>query len=140
MNSDVRPTNSTSEANSKGRHTTTTRDLLQLPNGALLIDTPGMREFGLTFEDHQGEELFPAIQQHAVNCKYSDCSHTNEMGCAVLEAIQSGELEVDAYESYLKLRKEQARFEIRVEDKKRINKQFGKLTKEAKNHRKKYKY
>jgi ribosome biogenesis GTPase len=140
-NADQQATNTTSTFNNKGKHTTTTRDLFQLPNGSLLIDSPGMREFGLTFEDgQQTDDLFPVIQKFAANCKYSDCTHTSEMECGVIEAVNSGELDSEVYESYLKLVREQRRFSIRVEDKKRINKQFGKLTKEAKSHRKKYKY
>jgi ribosome biogenesis GTPase len=133
--------NTTSSFNNKGKHTTTTRDLFQLPNGSLLIDSPGMREFGLTFEEgQQADDLFPVIQKFASSCRYSDCTHTNETECGVIDAINSGELDAEVYESYLKLIREQRRFSIRIEDKKRINKQFGKLTKEAKSHRKKYKY
>jgi ribosome biogenesis GTPase len=140
-NTDQQAINTTSAFNNKGKHTTTTRDLFQLPNGSLLIDSPGMREFGLTFEEgQQTDGLFPVIQKFAANCKYSDCTHTNEMACGVIEAVNSSELDSEVYESYLKLIREQRRFSIRVEDKKRINKQFGKLTKEAKSHRKKYKY
>jgi ribosome biogenesis GTPase len=137
----IQSTGNTSEANKKGRHTTTTRDLFQLPNGSLIIDTPGMREFGVTTdEQNQTDELFPAIQKYAAKCRFSDCSHTNEAGCCVLQALQAGELDSLIYDSYLKLMKEQRRFEIKAEDKKRLNKQFGKMTKEAKDHRKKYKY
>jgi ribosome biogenesis GTPase len=130
----------TSESNNKGKHTTTTRDLFLLPNGSLVIDTPGMREFGLTSNEGQSsDDLFPAMQEFASHCRFADCKHTNEVECGVLEALASGELDKDVYESYLKLMKEQRRFEIKAEDKKRMNKQFGKMTKEAKAHRKKYK-
>lgn len=84
--------------------------------------------------------LFPAIQQFAVNCRYTDCRYLQEAGCAVIEAVQSGELENQVYESYLKLIKDQRRFEMNAEDKKRLNKQFGRITREAKDYRKKYKY
>jgi ribosome biogenesis GTPase len=125
----------------KGKHTTTTRELFQLPNGSLIIDTPGMREFGMTADEGQhSAELFPEITKFAEGCRYSDCKHINEADCAVLEALNSGALDAYVYESYLKLIKEQRRFEIKIEDKKRLGKQFGKMTKEAKNHRKKYKY
>jgi ribosome biogenesis GTPase len=131
----------TSDFNNKGKHTTTSRNLFQLPNGSLLIDTPGMREFGLTFEEGStGDDLFPAIQQFAVNCRYTDCRHVQEAGCAVVEAVQSGELENQVYESYLKLIKEQRRFEMNAEDKKRFNKQSGKRSREANEYRNKYKY
>jgi ribosome biogenesis GTPase len=125
----------------KGKHTTTTRDLFQLPNGSLVIDTPGMREFGMTSDEGQHTaELFPEITKFAEGCRYADCKHINEAGCAVLEALNVGTLDTYIYESYLKLMKEQRRFEIKIEDKKRLGKQFGKMTKEAKNYRKKYKY
>jgi len=125
----------------KGKHTTTTRELFQLPNGALVIDTPGMREFGMTSDEGQhSAELFPEISKFAERCHYADCKHINETGCAVLEALHSGALDATVFESYVKLRNEQKRFEIKIGDKKRLGKQFGKMTKEAKNHRKKYKY
>lgn len=140
-NENIRQVNATSESTSKGKHTTTSRDLFQLPSGSLIIDTPGMREFGVTFEEGQStDDMFPAIQQFASQCRYADCKHINEAGCAVLSALQDGLLDEGAYESYLKLMKEQRRFEIKAEDKKRLNRQFGKMTKEAKEHRKKYKY
>ena len=140
MNTNLQEINRTSDFNNKGKHTTTSRDLFQLPNGSLLIDTPGMREFGLTFETgSDSDDLFPAIQQFAVNCRYSDCRHLQEAGCAVIAAVQSGELENQVYESYLKLIKEQRRFEMNAEDKKRFDKQSGKRSREANEYRKKYK-
>lgn len=141
MQTDVQRTQAVSSFNSKGIHTTTTRDLFKLPNGSLLIDTPGMREFGVTSEDGENSvTFFPAIEAFAQACRYTDCKHLNDSGCAVIAALRSGELAEDVYESYVKLMKEQRRFEIRAEDKKRLNRQFGKMTKEAKNHRKRNKY
>jgi ribosome biogenesis GTPase len=99
-----------------------------------------MREFGVASDVVQdSNELFPEIARFAEHCRYSDCKHINEEGCAVLEAASSGSLDPYIYESYLKLLKEQKRFTIKIEDKKRLGKQAGKLTKEAKNYRKKYK-
>ena len=141
MHNNLQPVNSISDFNNKGKHTTTTRDLFQLPSGSLLIDTPGMREFGLTFEEGQtSDESFPAIQKLAASCCFSDCRHLQEAGCAVLEAVHSGMLENEVYESYLKLIKEQRRFEMNAEDKKRFNKHSGRISREAKGHRDKYKY
>jgi ribosome biogenesis GTPase len=137
--SEIQPTNTVSDFNNKGQHTTTARELFVLPNGSLLMDTPGMREFGVTSED-EGESLFPAIEELAGKCRFSDCTHMNESGCAVLEALSSGSLEPSIYRSYVKLVKEQRRFSVNIEDKKRMNKQFGKMTREAKNYRKKYKF
>lgn len=136
----IQKTGHTSETTEKGKHTTTTRDLFRLPNGSLLIDTPGMREFGVTHENARpNDELFPAIEKFSNHCKFSDCRHINEKGCGVIEAAQAGELDREVYESYLKLLKEQKRFEIKIEDKKRMGKQFGKIVREANNFRKKYK-
>lgn len=137
----VQDTSAVSDFNNKGRHTTTTRDLFQLPNGALLIDSPGMREFGFTSEDGQDtESLFPVIEELGAGCRYADCQHINESGCAVIVALEKGTLNSTTYESYIKLLKEQRRFEIKVEDRKRLGKMFGRITREAKNHRKKNKY
>jgi ribosome biogenesis GTPase len=141
MNANAQEVNTTSAFNSKGKHTTTSRDLFQLPNGSLLIDTPGMREFGLTHEEgHNNNDLFPAIQKLATGCRFSDCRHLHEAGCAVIDAVHAGALEESVYESYLKLIREQRRFEINADDKKRMNKQFGKMTREANNYRRKNKY
>jgi ribosome biogenesis GTPase len=139
MDNTVQSIGAVSDFNSKGKHTTTARELFMLPNGSLLMDTPGMREFGVTNEE-AGEDMFPAIDEFATRCRFKDCTHMMEAGCGVLDALNSGELDASVYESYVKLVKEQARFEIRAEDKKRMNKQFGKMTKEAKDHRKRYKY
>jgi ribosome biogenesis GTPase len=140
MHLTVQATASVSDFNNKGRHTTTSRELFLLPNGSLLMDTPGMREFGMTSEAGADISLFPAIEDFSGSCRYNDCTHMGEEGCAVLGALQSGELDHDAYNSYIKLVKEQRRFEINATDRKRMNKQFGKIVKEAKNHRKKFKF
>ena len=133
--------NSLSDFNNKGRHTTTTRDLFKLPDGSLVIDSPGMREFGFTSEDGQdAEAMFPAIEELATHCHYADCVHINEPGCAIVAALQKGELSPTTYESYIKMLKEQRRFEINIEDRKRLGKVFGRMVREAKNYRKKYKY
>ncbi|GAB2025153.1 ribosome small subunit-dependent GTPase A [Lactovum odontotermitis] len=89
---------------SKGRHTTTHRKLFTLASGAMVIDTPGMRELGL--ENANFSESFPDIDELALSCKFSDCSHKNEPGCAVLEAIASGELTTERLSNYLKMKKE----------------------------------
>jgi ribosome biogenesis GTPase / thiamine phosphate phosphatase len=141
LNSEAQPVGPVSDFNQKGRHTTTGRDLFLLPNGALLIDTPGMREFGVTFEENSSEQnLFPEITKIGEACRYNDCRHIEENGCAVLAALENGSLESIVYDSYIKLLKEQRRFQINADEKKRMNKQFGKMTKEAKDHRKRYKY
>ncbi|HTE30298.1 MAG TPA: ribosome small subunit-dependent GTPase A [Chryseolinea sp.] len=137
----VQRTSLTSESTNKGRHTTTSRDLFKLPNGSLVIDTPGMREFGVTHEiGQQANEMFPAINKLASSCRFADCTHVNELGCAVVAALSSGALDSAIYNSYIKLMKEQRRFEISAEDKKRLGKQSGRMSREASVHRRKNKY
>jgi ribosome biogenesis GTPase len=141
LQTDQQAVQTLSEAHAKGRHTTTARELFRLPNGSLLIDTPGMREFGLTFEGDSGADLlFPAIDALAKQCRFNDCQHMHEAGCAVVEAVGQGRLSTTSYESYLKLMRERSRFEVRAEDRKRMGKLFGRISKEAKAYRKKYKY
>lgn len=88
----------------KGRHTTTRREMFILPGGGVVIDTPGMREIGLESADLA--KTFADIDELATRCKFSDCTHLKEPGCAVQEAIKSGLLSRDRLESYLKLKKE----------------------------------
>jgi ribosome biogenesis GTPase len=88
----------------KGRHTTTSRQLLLLPFGAIIIDTPGMRELHLDFGDLS--RSFEDIEEIAKNCRYRDCSHTAEPGCAVRAAIERGELDEARLASYKKLQSE----------------------------------
>lgn len=136
-----RATGPLSLSTNKGMHVTTTRDLFRLPNGSLIIDTPGMKEFGIALEDGlQTGGLFPSIDEYAKKCRYADCTHTSEEGCAVIEAFESEQLDPAIYNSYVKLMKEQKRFEIRAGDRKRLGKQFGKMIREAKDYRNKYKY
>ncbi len=91
-------------SDSRGRHTTTYRALLQLPSGGCLIDTPGMRELKLTGEEQL--DLFADIEELAEQCRFADCGHGSEPGCAVQEALDSGELSHDRWRNYLKLRDE----------------------------------
>lgn len=91
----------------KGRHTTTGRSLWALPNGALLIDSPGIRELALW--DHSGiDAAFGEIGQLAGACRFRDCSHTGEPGCAVQQAVDSGSVDADRLANYQKLRREEA--------------------------------
>ena len=140
-NSVERPVGTISSSTGKGRHTTTSRDLFRLPNGSLVIDNPGMREFGITSEEAWDScGLFPLIDSLSKYCRYSDCQHLEESGCAVSEAYRNGQLEPKIYESYLKLIKEQKYFELKTSDKKRLGKHFGKMIREVREYRKKYKY
>lgn len=99
-------TNSMSDATSKGKHTTTKRELIVLPDGGLLIDTPGMREFGLWDAEEGLSKTFSGFEELALKCKYKDCTHTHETNCAVVEAVETGIVSKQQYENYLKMRKE----------------------------------
>ncbi|HTY37234.1 MAG TPA: ribosome small subunit-dependent GTPase A, partial [Bacteroidota bacterium] len=115
------------ENDSRGRHTTTRRELTVLDNGALLIDTPGMRELGLIAAGDTIDESFGEIEELARKCRFSDCTHTVERDCAVLGAIERNELSEDRYRSYLKLRKESAFHEMTYVERRRKDKQFGRM-------------
>ncbi|WP_254438536.1 MULTISPECIES: ribosome small subunit-dependent GTPase A [Paenibacillus] len=107
LGENVQLTQSVREADSRGRHTTTHREMFVLPQGAVLIDTPGMRELNLWEEGDQGLALaFGEIEGLAISCKFHNCSHTRELGCAVKEAIQNGTLEGKRLDNYLKMQKE----------------------------------
>jgi len=97
---------------SRGRHTTTHRQMFLIPNGGLVIDTPGMRELSLV--DEQGiDAVFRDIERLGASCRFRDCTHGNEPGCAVREAISTGELPAERWEHYLKLEKEARANELR---------------------------
>ena len=102
------PTGEVREKDSKGRHTTTRRELVPTPAGALVIDTPGMRELQLWGVEDGVEDAFADIAAFAARCKFGNCGHTNEPGCAVRAALAAGELQAQRFESYLKLKGEKA--------------------------------
>ena len=122
-------TGSVREKDSRGRHTTTVRELIRLPNGAMIIDNPGMRELGLIDAGDGLEETFADIERLAVKCKFADCSHVGEKGCAVLEAVRSGELSEKRHENYLKLRREAEFHDMSLYEKRQKDKKFGKMVK-----------
>jgi ribosome biogenesis GTPase len=96
------------EHDSRGRHTTTHRALIMLPSGGCLIDTPGMRELKLTGEEDLAEGQFADIEALAQQCRFGDCSHQSEPGCAVRAALEDGRLDPERWQNYLKLRDELA--------------------------------
>jgi len=109
------------EADGKGRHTTTHRELIVLPDGGALIDTPGMREIQVWGSTEGLSSSFPEIEQMAQDCRFKDCRHETEPGCAVLEAVSDDELSRDRYVSYLKLRGELENLEMRKNESARHN-------------------
>jgi len=139
LGQEVQKTAEVRASDSKGRHTTTHRELILLPEGGLLIDTPGMRELQL-WEGHEGiTETFNDVEDLVKQCRFSDCGHTNEPGCAVLAALAKGELSQSRYQSYLRLQRERAILEQSEADRRRKAKDFKRLTKQI-NQRQKSKY
>ncbi len=120
----------------EGTHTTTRRQLIALDKGVLFIDTPGMRELGLLGVSDGVDKGFEDIMELSLACRYADCSHTQESGCAVLTAITQGELNKERYSSYLKLRKESEHYEMSYLDKRKKDKAFGRFVKTAKKNMK----
>ncbi|WP_455382552.1 ribosome small subunit-dependent GTPase A [Salinispira pacifica] len=105
---EVAETGTVRRADAKGRHTTTDRELSIIDGGGLLIDTPGLRELSLWAEEQDVEESFADITALASDCRFRDCTHTGEPGCAVTAALGEGILQPDRYASYLSLRREAA--------------------------------
>jgi len=121
--------NDVSESNNKGKHTTSHRELLALPNGGVIIDTPGMRELGIANESSGVEETFEQIHSLSNNCRFSDCTHTEEVGCAVLEALDTDELDRESFNNFHKLKREQEHFSSSIREKRAKDKKLGKLYK-----------
>jgi ribosome biogenesis GTPase len=118
-----------SKKDSKGRHTTSSRDLIQVENGAMIIDTPGMRELGSMSVDTGLDETFSDISGLVQRCRFANCSHTSENGCAIVAAIEAGELTEQRYENYTKMKNESAFHEMSYSEKRKKDKTFGKLIK-----------
>jgi ribosome biogenesis GTPase len=128
----VMKTGHLSESTNKGRHVTSHRELVILNNGAILIDNPGMREVGLADTTGGLEITFNRIAELSKSCRFKDCMHTTEIGCQVLKAVESGEIDADSYENYLKLEREKAHFESTLAEKRIKDKEFGKMMKNYK--------
>ena len=131
--------NSISEYDSKGKHTTTRREMIVLPEGGILIDTPGMRELALWNADKGLNQTFSEFDELAALCHFTDCTHTHEIKCAVLQALENGIITRERYDNYLKLRKELKYLERRhdkfaqIEEKRK----WKEIMKEMKNFNKK---
>ena len=128
----IMKTDKISRSTNKGRHITSHRELIILENGGILVDNPGMREVGIVDKEDGLETTFDKITSLARTCKFKNCTHTNEIGCSVLEAVEEGEIEKSSYDNYLRLEREKAYFESTVEERRRKDKEFGKMLKNYK--------
>ena len=97
---------SVSASAGKGRHTTTTRDLIVMPQGGMVIDNPGIREIAFWNDEDGIGDAFPEIECLAEGCRFSDCSHSHEPGCRVLQAVANGEIRQSRLASYNKMKRE----------------------------------
>lgn len=120
----------------KGTHTTTAREMYFLKKGGILIDNPGMREVGIADSGKGVENVFHEIETFAADCRFVNCSHMHEPGCAVREAVEKGELDKERYDNYLKLSKEAEFFEMTAQEKKRKDRDLGKIIKNYKDYQK----
>ena len=133
----IMKTKTISQSTNKGRHITSHRELIVLESGGILIDNPGMREVGIADTADGLETTFNRIVNLSRNCKFKDCTHTNEIGCSVLEALEKGTMDKSSYDNYLKMEKEKAYFQSTVEEKRKKDKEFGKIMKNYKKDMKK---
>ena len=109
----------------KGRHTTVSREIIELPGGGSVIDMPGVRGLGLWDADEGIGATFSDIEKLAQSCRFRDCTHTNEPGCAVKKAVEQGILSPDRLESYVRLREESEQVKARREEAQRIKTRRG---------------
>ncbi len=125
------------EKDDKGRHATTSRQLLRLENGAMIIDTPGMRELGNIGVDAGISETFDEIVELERQCRFSDCTHTQETDCAVLQALKDGIISEERLQNYSKMMRESERNEMSLAEKRKKNKHLGKFYKSVQQHNRK---
>ncbi|ETZ23467.1 ribosome small subunit-dependent GTPase A [Pedobacter sp. V48] len=125
-------TSEISKSSGKGRHTSTRREMVLMDDNGILIDTPGVREFGLASDNPEALADIFDVSDFAESCRFENCAHVGEPGCAVIDAVNSGFLEFEVYSSYLKLRKESWHFSTSDYEKRKRDKYFARVSDEAK--------
>jgi len=115
------------EKDGRGKHTTTSRELIVLENGAIVIDNPGMRELGIISNESGLENTFDEISELSNHCLFSNCTHTVEKGCAVLKSVNEGKISNERYQNYIKMYKESLFNEMSYYEKRQKDKKFGKF-------------
>jgi ribosome biogenesis GTPase / thiamine phosphate phosphatase len=126
INQELYKTQPIREKDGRGRHTTTRRELVVLENGAMIVDSPGMRELGVISLESGLEETFNEIIELAGQCRYSDCTHSIEKGCAILKAVEDGIISKERYQNYMKMYKESLYYGMSYLEKRQKDKKFGK--------------
>lgn len=121
MGEEVQATGGLRRGDGKGHHTTTSRELIMLPTGAMLIDTPGLRAIQLWSDEQALDETFEDIEQIVATCRFSNCGHTSEPGCQIRRALQAGELDHGRWHNYQKMLKELRHLESRQDHRARLD-------------------
>ena len=128
-------TDSISLSNNKGKHITSHRELVILENGGILIDNPWMREVGITDVINGLEITFDVIKKLSIKCKFNNCSHINDNGCAIIQAVEKEEISKESYKNYIKMEREKLYFESSIAEKRKKDKDFGKMIKSYKKYK-----
>lgn len=129
-----------SERIDRGKHVTSHRELIVLENGGIIIDNPGMREVGITSSAEGLEITFDGIVNLSEQCKFNDCSHINEKGCAILAALESGDLDEESYANFQRMERERIHFESTIHEKRRKEKDMSKMIRNVLKNKKKSKF
>ncbi len=129
-NKDWMQTAEISGSTHKGKHTTSHRQLIVLPNGSILIDNPGMREVGLSDTSSGLKSTFQDIEELAAKCKFNNCSHEHEAGCAILKALDNEQIDQQSYTNYLKMQREISHYQSSVAERRRKERKFGRMAKD----------
>jgi ribosome biogenesis GTPase / thiamine phosphate phosphatase len=140
LKKNILKTGQISQSTNKGKHITDHRELFVLENGGIIVDTPGTRELGVTDDIEGIKTTFQEIFNLSLKCKFQDCRHINETGCAVIEALNNGTIDKDSLENFIRIQKEQQRFQATIVEKHKKNKTFGKMLKNYKKDLKKNNY
>jgi len=126
------------DSTDRGKHTTTAREMYFLENSGIVIDNPGTREVGMTAVNAGIKNVFDEIVVLSRDCKYADCTHTHESGCAILKAVETKRLDEDKYLNYIKLKKESEYYEMTDIEKRGKNRKFGQFIKKSLDQLKKF--
>jgi ribosome biogenesis GTPase / thiamine phosphate phosphatase len=127
IHQDLYKTQPINEKEGRGRHTTTRRELIVLENGSIVVDNPGMRELGIISIDAGLDDTFNEIAELSKQCRYTDCTHTIEQGCAILKAVELEKITAERYNNYIKIYKESLYHEMSYFEKRQKDKKFGKF-------------
>ena len=139
LGKDAIKTREISQYSGRGKHTTTGREMYFLAKGGIVIDNPGTREVGIADATAGIGDVFGEITALSDKCRFADCTHANEPGCAVLKAVKDGKLDEEKYLNYAKLKKEAEHYDMTELEKRKKDRSFGKYLKKAKQQIKKYK-